>query len=170
MNAVELRTFLCERFNETELRTLVFDLKIPFEDLGGAEIGKDGRVQALIEWCVRRERVDELSEAARRARTVAAPAFNGAPVIGMNDWAQGSQFDRVMRNMDNMREDVAELVTKVEVNNQRLAQVEERLRRLEDYGRNAEPVSLQQWVVAVIGLIMAVVLVLAILQLMTGGR
>jgi hypothetical protein len=169
MNAAELRTFLCERFNETELRTLVFDLKIPFEDLGGAEIGKEGRIQALIEWCVRRGRINELSQAAYRARGIPDSTLpNIVPAATMNDWGlTAQQFDRVMRQMDSLREDVAALVTKVEVGNQRLASIERRLDALEGH---AQPVSWQTWAIAVVGLIMAVVMGLVLLQLVLGGH
>lgn len=167
MNAAELRSFLSDKFSETELRALAFDLEIPFEDLGGAEIGKDGRIQALIEWCVRRGRLDELSQTAGQARTTVATHPYAMPAAAMTDWGPAGQFDRMMRQMDQLREDIAELMTKVEVNNQRLASIERRMDLLEGH---APPVSWQAWAVAIIGLIMAVVTVLTTLQLTLGGR
>lgn len=169
MNAAELRTFLNDKFNETELRTLTFDLRIPFEDLGGAEIGKDGRIQALIEWCGRRGRLDELAKAAGDARTVVSSQPYAMPAAPMLDWSPVSQFDRLLRHMDEMREDVSELVAKTEVLGQRLGALEHRLDRIEQH---LPPPQLgwQSWVLAIVGLVLAVVTVMAIIQLMTGGR
>lgn len=169
MNVAELRTYLCDRFSEAELRTLVFDLKIPFEDLGGAEIGKEARIQALIEWCVRRNRLDELSQAAGAARNTVSTHSSAMPAAPMLDWSPASQFERLMRHMDEMREDVALLVTKTEVLGQRLGAMEHRLDRIEQHLPH-QPIGWQSWVVAIVGLVMAVVLVMAISQLMTGGH
>ena len=169
MNAAELRTFLSDKFSEPELRTLAFDLHIPFEDLGGAEIGKEARIQALIEWCGRRNRLDELSKAAGAARTNIStqPYASLAPV--MLDWGPASQFERLLRHMDEMREDVSTLVAKTEVLGQRMGALEHRLDRMEQH-LPQQPVGWQSWVVAIVGLVMAVVLVMAIIQLMTGGH
>jgi hypothetical protein len=169
MNATELRKFLAERFNETELRTLVFDLKIPFEDLGGVEIGKEGRIQALIEWCIRRERLDELSLAAGHARTAVSSQPAPAAMPAMLEWGPAAQFERLVRHMDEMREDVALLVTKTEVLGQRMGALENRLDRIEQH-LPQQPIGWQSWIVAIVGLVMAVVTVMAIIQLMTGGR
>lgn len=169
MNAAELRTFLNDKFNETELRTLTFDLRIPFEDLGGAEIGKDGRIQALIEWCGRRGRLDELAKAAGDARTAVSTQPYAVPAAPMMDWSAAAQFERLLRHMDEMREDVSELVAKTEVLGQRLGALEHRFDRIEQH-LPQQPLGWQSWVLATIGLAMAVVTVMAIIQLMTGGR
>lgn len=169
MDAAELRGFLGDKFSEAELRTLVFDLHIPFEDLGGAEIGKDARIQALIEWCLRRNRLDELSQAAGAARTAISTHPYAVPAAPMLDWGPASQFERLLRHMDEMREDVALLVTKTEVLGQRLGAMESRLDRIEQH-LPTQPLGWQSWVVAIVGLVMAVVLVMAISQLMTGGH
>lgn len=163
MTAAELRTFLAEKFSDTELRVLAFDLNIPFEDLGAPDSGKAARVQALIEWCERRDRYAELDRAAHNARTTQAASQPGMPLM---DWGPASA-ERVMRIMDELREDIAELVTKVELQNQRLAMLEKRMERLLDH---PQEVGWQSWVMAIVGLIMAVVTVMSIIQLMTGAR
>ena len=164
MNATELRSFLDERFSDTELRALVFDLHIPYEDLGAPDSGKTARVQNLIEWCNRRGNIAELYAAATRARTGAQPG--NQPRAEMSEWGPAG-MERLARNMDEMRGDVAELVTKVEVQNQRLAMLEKHLDRMSEH---PQTVPWQQWAIAIIGLVMCVVLALALLQLTTGGN
>jgi hypothetical protein len=167
MNAAELRSFLAHKFNETELRTLVFDLRIPFEDLGGAEIGLEGRIQALIEWCVRRDRLDELSRAAGEARTAVSAHPYALPVAAMNNEWGPAGIERMVRHMDELREDVAELVTKVELQNQRLAMLEKHLDHIIEH---PQQVTWQTWAVAIIGLMMAIALLYAVGQLLLGGH
>ena len=163
MTAAELRTFLAEKFSDAELRVLAFDLNIPFEDLGAPDSGKAARVQALIEWCNRHDRYAELDRAARNARTTQATSQPGLP---MNDWGPASA-ERVMRIMDELREDIAELMTKVEVQNQRLAMLEKRIDRIIEH---PQAVTWQTWVVAVIGLAMTVALLYTVGQLLLDGH
>jgi hypothetical protein len=169
VDAAELRTFLSDKFNETELRTLAFDLQIPFEDLGGADSGKNAHIQALIEWCVRRNRLDALSKAANDARTAVSTrpyAASGPPML---DWGPATQLERLLRHMDEMREDVAQLVTKTEVLAQRMGALERRLEQIEQH-LPPQPVGWQTWVLAIVGLLMAVVMVMSLVQLLTGGH
>lgn len=170
MTAAELRRFLNEKFNETELRTLAFDMQIPFEDLGGAEIGKEGRIQALLEWCIRRDRLDELAKAAGRARTAATLSASVTPAALMlgGDWGPSAQFERMLRHMDEMREDVADLVTKTEVLGQRMGGVERRLDLIEQR-LPSQQFGWQAWLLALVGLIMAVVMVMSLIQLLSGS-
>lgn len=163
MDAVELRAFITERYNDDELRALTFDIGIPFEDLGAPDSGKTARVQALIEWCNRHGRYAELETTTRRART-AAPAERHAPA--MNDWGPAG-VDRMVRNMDELRGDVAELMTKVEVLTQRLAMMEKHIDRIIDH---PTPVTWQTWAVAIIGLLTAVALIYTVGQLLLGGH
>jgi hypothetical protein len=163
MNATELRAFIADRYNDDELRVLAFDLGIPFEDLGAPDSGKTARVQALIEWCNRHGRYAELETTARRART---SAMAGRPAPAMNEWGPAG-IDRMVRHMDELREDVAELVTKVELQNQRLAMLEKHIDRIIEHPRS---VSWQTWAVAVIGLAMAVALVYSVGQFLLGGH
>lgn len=162
-SAAELRTFLAARFSDAELRTLTFDLNIPFEDLGAADSGKAARVQALIEWCNRHDRYAELVRAAHNARTTPALQPPGLPMI---DWGSANA-ERIMRIMDELREDIAKLVTKVELQNQRLALLEKHLDRFMEH---PQAVGWHTWVVAIIGLLMAVVLVYAVGMLLLGGH
>jgi len=156
MDATALRAFLDERYNDAELRALAFDLRIPYEDLGATDSGKTARVQALIEWCNRRGRYDDLEQAATRARTVAQPGR--WPSAEMTEWGPAGQIERLIRNMDELREDVTELVTKVEVLTQRLAMFEKHMDRLAEH---PQAVPWQQWAIAIIGLLTAVALVWA---------
>ena len=166
MDATELRTFLADKFDDSELRALCFDLRIPWDDMGGAEIGKLGHIQALIEWCERRGRLDDLSRAATQARTAISTQPYARPQPAMNDWGPAG-VERMVRNMDELREDVAELMVKIESQNQRLATLEKHLDRFID---RPQPVSWQTWFVAVIGLAMAVALLYTVGQLFLGGH
>ena len=163
MTAAALRTFLAEKFSDAELRVLAFDLGIPFEDLGAPDSGKAARVQALIEWCNRHDRYADLDRAARHARTTQSTSQPGLP---MNDWGPAG-IERMVRHMDELREDVAELVTKVELQNQRLAMLEKHLDHIIE---RPQPVVWQTWTVAVIGLALAVTLLYTVGQLLLGGH
>ena len=163
MTAAELRTFLAEKFSDAELRVLAFDLNIPFEDLGAPDSGKAARVQALIEWCNRHDRYADLDRAARNARTTQSTSQPGLPMM---DWGPASA-ERVMRIMDELREDIAELMTKVELQNQRLAMLEKHLDRFIEH---PQAVTWQTWIVAVVGLLMTVVLIYTVGQLLLGGH
>ena len=163
MPAAALRTFLAEKFSDTELRVLAFDLNIPFEDLGAPDSGKAARVQALIEWCNRHDRYAELDRAAHNARTKQSTSPPGRP---MNDWGPAG-IERMVRHMDELREDVAELVTKVELQNQRLAMLEKHLDRIIEHPTS---VTYQTWVVAVIGLAMTVALLYTVGLLLLDGH
>ena len=164
MPAAALRTFLADKFSDAELRVLAFDLDIPFEDLGAPDSGKAARVQALIEWCNRHDRYADLDRAARHARTTTQSTSQ--PGLQMIDWGPASA-ERIMRIMDELREDIAELMTKVEVQNQRLAMLEKHLDRIID---RPQPVAWQTWTVAVIGLVMAIALIYTVGQLLLGGH
>jgi hypothetical protein len=163
MTAAELRTFLAEKFSDTELRVLAFDLNIPFEDLGAPDSGKAARVQALIEWCNRHDRYADLDRAARNARTTQSTSQPGLP---MNDWGPAG-IERMVRNMDELRADVAELMVKIESQNQRLATLEKHLDR---FIERPQAVGWQTWAVAVIGLALAVVLLYTVGQLLLNGH
>jgi hypothetical protein len=162
MTAAELRTFLADKFSDTELRVLAFDLNIPFEDLGAPDSGKAARVQALIEWCNRHDRYADLDRAARHARTTQSTSQPGP----MNDWGPAG-VERMVRHMDELRDDVAELVLKVELQNQRLLLMEKHLDRIIDH---PQAVAWQTWAVAIIGLLTAIALVYTVGQLLLGGH
>ena len=161
MPAAALRTFLADKFSDAELRVLAFDLNIPFEDLGAPDSGKAARVQALIEWCNRHDRYADLDRAARNARTTQSTSPPGLPMM---DWGPVSA-ERVMRIMDELRADVAELMVKIESQNQRLAALEKHLDR---FIERPQPVAWQTWFVAGIGLVMAVALLYTAGQLLLG--
>jgi len=165
MTAADLRTFLAEKFSDTELRVLAFDLGIPFEDLGAPDSGKAARVQALIEWCNRHDRYADLQTAALQSRTSPAPGVLAA-AYEMSDWGPAG-IDRMVRHMDELREDVAELVLKVELQNQRLAMLEKHIDRIIEHPQS---VAWQTWAVAVIGLVMAIALLYTVGQLLLGGH
>ena len=83
-------------------------------------------------------------------------------------WAstQSGQLERLFRGMDELRQDIGELVVKTEVMGQRLAGIEDRLRRMEDRTEATKQQSWQSWFIAIVGLIMAVVTVGMILKLL----
>jgi hypothetical protein len=62
----QLRQFLAENFNDSELRTLCFNLEVPYEDLSGS--GKEDKVRELIEYCQRRGQYNKLVAACTEAR------------------------------------------------------------------------------------------------------
>jgi hypothetical protein len=62
----QLRKVLAGRFSKEELRTLCFDLGIPYENLPE---GLDGLARELIIYCEKRDRLPELVETARELRS-----------------------------------------------------------------------------------------------------
>lgn len=67
MNPIELRNFITTTFNDNELRDLCFDLKIPYEDLGGE--GRSAKARELVAYCQRRDRLAELEATCLRLRS-----------------------------------------------------------------------------------------------------
>jgi hypothetical protein len=63
---VGLREMLVDRFDDTELRTLCFDLEVDYDGLSGE--GKADKARELIAYLARRERLAELIERGRQAR------------------------------------------------------------------------------------------------------
>lgn len=63
---VDLHEVLAVRFNESELRTLCFDLEIDYDDLPGA--AKTDKARELVAYLERRERIHELAQVGRRLR------------------------------------------------------------------------------------------------------
>ena len=63
---VRLLTFLNAHFSESELRALCFELEVDFENLEGTT--KNGKAMALIQFCQRRGRFEELAAHAQQAR------------------------------------------------------------------------------------------------------
>ena len=60
----ELRKILTNRFNESELRDLCFDLGLDYDDLPGA--GKKDKARELVAYYHRRGRIGELIQACLR--------------------------------------------------------------------------------------------------------
>lgn len=63
---VALRQVLIDRFDEGELRDLIFDLAIDYDDLPGA--AKKDKARELISFCWRRGRLPELEQAVLERR------------------------------------------------------------------------------------------------------
>lgn len=61
-----LRELIIRRLDAAEVRTLTADLGADYESLAGA--GHAAKVQALLEWCERREVVDKLTVVLRQQR------------------------------------------------------------------------------------------------------
>ncbi|MBE2224404.1 MAG: hypothetical protein IAF02_22880, partial [Anaerolineae bacterium] len=68
LDPVELKEALVERYNENELRELCFDLRISYDDLSGDN--RRTKIVSLIEYCDRRESLEEL---AQKVQLVLAP-------------------------------------------------------------------------------------------------
>jgi hypothetical protein len=169
MNATELRAFLRDRYDDTELRQLAFDLNIPFEDLGGADIGKQARIQALIEWCVRRDRLEDLERAAVGAReNVTMNDMSDGRANGA--WGPAVQLERLTRGMDQLIRDVANQDKKIDLMAQRMDGFKERLDGLDERFVQLEkryttqPVSWQSWAGAGALLVAIVLLVLQVMK------
>jgi hypothetical protein len=60
-----LLTFICDHYDETELRALAFDLNVIYEDLPSR--GRRSKARDLISYLVRRGRLDELIDALKEA-------------------------------------------------------------------------------------------------------
>ncbi len=63
---LRVRQLLLDHFDENELRSLCFDLKVDFESLPGE--GKDAKGRELVAYMTRRERIRELEEAIYQLR------------------------------------------------------------------------------------------------------
>jgi hypothetical protein len=63
---VELRQILTERFSESELQTLCFDLGVDYEGLPGA--GKTDKARELVSYLARHHRVHELVQVGQQLR------------------------------------------------------------------------------------------------------
>jgi hypothetical protein len=61
----KLRKLLVNRFTKDELRTLCFDLDLPYEDFPDSA---SGLAREMLVYCEKRDRVPELIEAAREMR------------------------------------------------------------------------------------------------------
>jgi len=66
IDPAKLRQVLTERFNESELRNLCFDLHVDYESLTGA--GKEDKARELVAYLERRGRLSELVETGKRQR------------------------------------------------------------------------------------------------------
>ncbi len=109
MDQVELVKFIRDRFNDSELRDLCFELGIDYESLGGE--GKAAKARELVAYCQRRDRLPELERTAQQlsatpARSAASPrstgsAFNqsGQIVLGNQINVQGDYVDRSVKNL-----------------------------------------------------------------------
>jgi hypothetical protein len=103
VDPLSLRDALNRYYDETELRTLCFDLAIDYESLGGR--GKAGNAQALVAYVQRLGRIDEVAAYVRRTRPhaaiqtvesppplLAAPTSEGQPTTQTNYTFHGGTF------------------------------------------------------------------------------
>jgi hypothetical protein len=114
MDRVELTKFIRDKFNDSELRDLCFELDIDYESLGGE--GKAAKARELVAFCERRDRLPELERAAQQmsaafSRGTAAPrptpsVFNqsGQIVHGNQINVQGDYMDHSVTNLNAGRE------------------------------------------------------------------
>ncbi len=70
MTAQDLRQTISQRFNLSDIRTLCFDLGIEYEELGGGP--KSDVITALIGYCQRNERLNDLQNYLQRERSFVA--------------------------------------------------------------------------------------------------
>ena len=63
---IHLRRLLTQRFNESELQTVCFDLGVDYENLPGQS--KVDKARELVEYLERRDRIPELIETGKRLR------------------------------------------------------------------------------------------------------
>ena len=75
MDRVELAKFIRDKFNDSELRDLCFELHIDYESLPGE--GKAAKARELVSFCERRDRLPELERTARQM--LAAGAHSSVP-------------------------------------------------------------------------------------------
>ena len=75
MDRVELAKFIRDKFNDSELRDLCFELHIDYESLPGE--GKAAKARELVSFCERRDRLPELERTARQV--LAAEAHSSVP-------------------------------------------------------------------------------------------
>jgi hypothetical protein len=64
---VKLRQILTEHFDEGELRTLCFDLRVDYQSLPGE--GKADKARELVAYCDRHERIAELEDQVHQVRS-----------------------------------------------------------------------------------------------------
>lgn len=152
MNATELRVFISERFSDDELRALAFDLGIPFEDLGAPDAGKTARVQALIEWCIRRGRVTDLERAARLARGDTGQRM--ADASGYVTTMDYAQVQRLIAVTDEMNRNMTKLVTDIEVLKLQVSDLQKQFHELEARNSMTQPTSWQTWFLGGVALVM----------------
>ena len=113
MDRVELAKFIRDKFNDSELRDLCFELHIDYESLPGE--GKAAKARELVSFCERRDRLPELERAARQV--LAAEAQSGVPAA---DRAQEKtslqrQLAEARENLRLIEDRKAEYVLEVDV-------------------------------------------------------
>lgn len=64
--SIRLRKLLKERFSESDLRTVCFDLGFDYDDL--PDSGKANKSREIVRYCEQRERLDDLMEVIRTSR------------------------------------------------------------------------------------------------------
>jgi hypothetical protein len=78
MDRVQLVKFIRDKFNDSELRDLCFELQIDYESLPGD--GKAAKARELVSFCERRDRLPELERTARHMLGVASLLAPGSTV------------------------------------------------------------------------------------------
>ena len=85
VDRTELRNILTTRFSIEELRNLCQDLGIDYEDLTGE--GKLGKARELVEYCVRRGRIEDLWTKISQAKPE-SPALGECPFKGLEHFTE----------------------------------------------------------------------------------
>lgn len=124
MDRVQLVKFIRDKFSDSELRDLCFELHIDYESLPGE--GKAAKARELVSYCERRDRLPDLERTARHALEAEAQGTMSSP-------APDSTFDQRRPLELKAQDDDLDNMTSLQ---RQLAEVRENLRLIEE--RKAE--------------------------------
>jgi hypothetical protein len=125
MDRVELAKFIRDKFNDSELRDLCFELHIDYESLPGE--GKAAKARELVSFCERRDRLSELERAARQVLAAEAQSSVPAADRAQEKTSLQRQLAEARENLRLIEDRKAEYVLDVDVPLQ-LVKEERRLR------------------------------------------
>ena len=125
MDRVELAKFIRDKFNDSELRDLCFELHIDYESLPGE--GKAAKARELVSFCERRDRLPELERTAQQVLATEAQSSVPATDRAREKSSLQRQLAEARENLRLIEDRKAEYVLGVEVPLQ-LIKEERRLR------------------------------------------
>ena len=113
MDRVELAKFIRDKFNDSELRDLCFELHIDYESLPGE--GKAAKARELVSFCERRDRLPELERTARQVLAAEAQSSVPATDRAQEKTSLQRQLAEARENLRLIEDRKAEYVLEVEV-------------------------------------------------------